>query len=306
MTFVELAKKIITEEGKPLSTDEMWQLAKAKGYDRQVSTKGKTPDYTLAAIVYSDAKSGNHSTFVAFGARPKRFFVSELLTDALIKTFEKQPTQPHTVATKVSYDEKDLHPFLVRFAKLHLQAYTKTILHHTSVKKEFGEWVHPDIVGCHFPLEDWKSEIVDLGVLTGNTGIKLFSFELKKALDFANLRAAFFQAVSNSSWANEGYLVAAELSTDEEFQVELKRLSGSFGIGVIKLHLEDPDSSEVIFPSATKDYLDWDSMNKLAMNANYREFLKRIKADLQTKEVRVEYYDHVYEPDQLMKLIKTK
>jgi hypothetical protein len=33
---------------------------------------------------------------------------------------------------------------------------------------------------------------------------------MKKELNFSNLRESYFQAVSNSSWANEGYLVTAE------------------------------------------------------------------------------------------------
>jgi uncharacterized protein len=32
----------------------------------------------------------------------------------------------------------------------------------------------------------------------------------------SNLREVFFQAVSNSSWANEGYLEAAEIDTANE------------------------------------------------------------------------------------------
>ena len=65
-------------------------------------------------------------------------------------------------------------------------------------------------------------------------------WSLKKRLSFSNLREAFFQAVSNSSWANEGYLVAADISTDEDFQAELHRLSASFGIAIIQLDIEQP------------------------------------------------------------------
>lgn len=43
-----------------------------------------------------------------------------------------------------------------------------------------------------------------------------------------------FQAVSNSSWANEGYLVVLQ-EIDSEVLSELRRLNQSFGIGVIKL-----------------------------------------------------------------------
>ena len=69
----------------------------------------------------------------------------------------------------------------------------------------------------------------------GNASIKIYSFELKRKVMLSNLREVFFQTVSNSSWANESYLVTAELSNDEDLMIELKRLSTSFGIGVIKL-----------------------------------------------------------------------
>lgn len=55
---------------------------------------------------------------------------------------------------------------------------------------------------------------------------------LKRSVDFANLREAFFQAVSNSSWANESYLVAAKWQTDDdEFTDELARLSQGLELG---------------------------------------------------------------------------
>ena len=38
---------------------------------------------------------------------------------------------------------------------------------------------------------------------------KLWSFEAKLLINRSNVRECFFQAVSNSSWANFGYLVAA-------------------------------------------------------------------------------------------------
>src|SRR5258707_14769867 len=63
----------------------------------------------------------------------------------------------------------------------------------------------------------WEEGVTQLSRRFGDIGIKLYSFEIKKSLSFANLREAFFQAVSNSSWSQEGYLVAAELSSDEDF-----------------------------------------------------------------------------------------
>lgn len=133
--------------------------------------------------------------------------------------------------------------------------------------------------------------------------IKLYSFEVKKELSFLNLREAFFRAVSNSSWAHEGYLVAANISEDEDFRSELRRLSTSFGIGIVQLDIEDPDSSIVYVPARARDELDWDALDKVAMNKDVKGFLTRIRNDLQTKEVRREEYDQILEPEALLKSI---
>jgi len=175
------------------------------------------------------------------------------------------------------------------------------ILHPKSTKKEFGEWVHPDIVGCYFPIDEWNSEVLELSSAVGNTSLTIFSFELKKELNLSKLRESFFQAVSNSSWANESYLVAAEISNNDDFLKELQRLSSSFGIGIIKIDTNDPLSSEILMPATTKERLDWETINK-----DFKEFLKRIKIDLTSNEIRKEKYDKIYEEEQLIKMIKAK
>ena len=75
-------------------------------------------------------------------------------------------------------------------------------------------------------------------------------------LDKSNYREAYFQAVSNSSWAHDGYLVAAEVLQDDDFLGELERLASSFGVGIINLDLSDINSSVVLYPARGKDFLD--------------------------------------------------
>ena len=110
----------------------------------------------------------------------------------------------------------------------------------------------------------------------GAITVKLYSFEIKKALSFFLLRerASYFQAVSNSSWAHEGYLVAADIVTDEDFRDELRRLSASFGIRIIELDIEDPNSSSVLVPARERDALDWEALNKLTMNKDVVDLLR--------------------------------
>ncbi|WP_338982612.1 hypothetical protein [Spiroplasma endosymbiont of Eupeodes luniger] len=114
------------------------------------------------------------------------------------------------------FNERDLHSVVVKF--LHNSAFnisSKTIFHELSSKKVSGKnkWLHPDIVGVHFPFNDFSKKTLKLQKeYLGSLKTKFYSFELKKELSFANLRESYFQAVSNSSWANEGYLVALKIS----------------------------------------------------------------------------------------------
>jgi hypothetical protein len=203
------------------------------------------------------------------------------------------------------YDERDLHKFLSYYVYTYHYIYTKTIFHESSSKKKYAQWLHPDIVGVYFPLEQWEPEILDISKDVGTLAIKLFSYELKKELNFTNLRESFFQAVSNSSWANEGYLVTAEIDPDDEFMDEIKRLSNSFGIGLLKLDVNFPDSSEIIYPARQKEIIDIETMNKISqVNPDFKEFLKRIKIDLNSKEIRKEKYDKVFEAEELIKKMK--
>jgi hypothetical protein len=297
ITFLQLADKVLAENKKPLSVEEIWQQAVERKYIELLNSSGKTPMATLGAQLYVALRDGESSPFAAIGSRPKRFYLRRMQAELNLTTIEeKQKSEP---AKKAAFLEKDLHQFVAYYANFYLRAYCKTINHSKSDKSRFGEWIHPDMVGCYFPIEEWESSALELSHALGAMNVKLFSFELKRELSFSNLREAFFQAVSNSSWANEGYLCAADISADEEFQSELKRLSGSFGIGVLRIDIKEPDSSEIIFPARSKDFLDWESINKLCLNPDFRDFIQRVKTDLTSREIRKERYDRVASLEEL-------
>ena len=304
LTFLGLAEKVLFHEKRPLSPSEIWKTSEQLGLAATLGSQGKTPAQTLYSVIYTDARDNPSSLFVKVGERPARYFLKSLAGTKQLSEIEQAAASPANVPAKYEYKENQLHPFLAYFAHLQFGARTKTIRHATSKKNEFGEWVHPDMIGVYYP--EWRDEVVDLSHMTGNFAAKLFSFELKKELSFANLREAFFQAVSNSSFAHEGYLVAADISTDEDFRSELRRLSTSFGIGIIELDIEDPDASQVLIPAKEQDAIDWDALNKVAMNADVQELLKRIGKDLRAKEARPEQYDKLLKPEELVATIKTK
>jgi len=299
MTFLELAELVIKEENKPLTSNEIWNIAVKKGYDKKLNSQGKTPWATLGALIYVNAKDNPNSIFSKTDSRPKRFYLKNMADK--IDLYENIiPEEPITKKKKIDFREKELHKHLAFYAYYYMQCYTKTINHSSSNKKEFGEWVHPDMVGCYYRTQDWKKEVADFSNAIGIRSIVLYSFEIKRELSFKNLRESFFQCVSNSSWANESYLVAAIISDDEDFMNELERLSLSFGIGVIELNMEDPHSSELIIPAKHKKDLDFETINKLAMNNDFRSFLTTIKTDFKSGKVYDKEYDKVLELEELI------
>ncbi|MED0717413.1 COG2958 family protein [Aeribacillus composti] len=302
LTFFELAIKVLKEANKPMTIEEIWRYAQAREYDVLVGSKGKTPWQTMSARIYVDMRDNPNSPFVKIDSKPKKFFLKELQNVDTIKE-EKEIIQPK----ETSYSERDLHPFLTYYVNTYLNVYTKTIYHEKSSKRTYSQWLHPDLVGINFPIGEWESEVLDFGLTLGSQLVKLYSFEVKKELTFANIREAYFQAVSNSSWANEGYLVTANILHDEEFMTELKRLTSAFGIGIIKLDIEDPDASEILFPAKHKTEIDWETVNKLSKeNPDFRKFIVRIKNDMNSKEIIKEKYDKVYTAEQLVEKIKKK
>jgi len=317
ITFDDIVFRVLKEEKRAITGEEIWEVAQKKGYDKELRSIGKTPVATIVAAIYKNiSENKDESIYLKGDYRPTKFFLKEYNNIIDKSTFKENPKIkkeenieikiPKTKKIKISdLLEKDLHQFLVYFANKYLKCYCKTIRHNTSAKKDYGEWLHPDIVGCYFPIEEWqKKDIYELSSTLGNNSIKFFSFEMKRKLDFNNLREAFFQSVSNSSWANEGYLVAAEISETDEFRNELKRLSNSFGIGVIKLEIKDPDSSEIIFQAKSKENIDWDMVYKLSMNNDFKEFLNRVKKDIFNKEIITERFDKVYTVEDLIKDIE--
>ena len=174
----------------------------------------------------------------------------------------------------------------------HFKCQTKTIFHEISTKtiKGKNKWLHPDMVGVYYPFADYTTPVLNLYSVVGENPYKLFSFEMKKEITFGNLREYYFQAVSNSSWAHEGYLVA--LKVEEELHEELRRLNNVFGIGIIRLDPINISQSEILFASKERNNLDWDTIERLAEeNEDFRTFISDVAVDTtdNDKRLRGEY-----------------
>lgn len=305
MTFLELAEKVLAEVKKPLSSSEIWQYAEEKLYTNQLGSQGKTPAATLGAQLYVNARDNEKSPFLAIGSRPKKFYLKNLQYDKDLLVEEDLEVNGEGEDT-LRYSERDLHQLLAYFVYYHLKAHSKTLDHKKTSKKYYGEWIHPDMVACFFSIDELKSEVYDLIRSINKSPVRFFSFEIKKKLSFGNLRESFFQAVSNSSWAHESYLVTSDISEEKEFSEELLRLCNSFGVGIILLDINDPDDSEIIIEPEMKDGIELDTINKLAINPDFKEFLVRVRKDVESKEIRKECYDRVESRESLIKFFRNK
>lgn len=181
--------------------------------------------------------------------------------------------KPVKITKSKTYDERDLHKLLSSFLK-NTDTYSKTIFHEQSNGKDNNQiWTHPDMVGIKFlNLQSRVSQNFLKSINRVDT-FKLSSYELKREINSdSELKKAFFQAVSNSSWANYGYLVAFEFS--DNLNEEMARLSQSFGIGIIELNA-NPYQSKVLYPSVFRD-LDFKTIDKLCkMNKEFEKFIEQ-------------------------------
>lgn len=313
-TFWDVIEKTIEKVGTPLSAKEIWEKANELGTLGDFSTTGKTPWATIAAYCYTDINNNaDNSTVIQTSERPAKFFLRRLASQIDLQKVQKQKETEIAKEEKIDvkkFNERDLHPLLVAYAfgNSHFKANVKTIFHESSSKATKGqnEWLHPDLVGVYFPFRDYEPETLEIQSHLSITSIKLFSFELKISLNFGNLRQSYFQTVSNSSWANEGYLVTLNIDDDPTFKDEVRRLNNAFGIGVIKLNPENIFESEILFPSRINQEIDWDTVNRLTSeNADFRDFLKLIIEDCKLGKVKSQY-DKVLKIDELTKYIKDK
>lgn len=304
MNLKEMSEKIIKEAQKPLSPVEIWEIAEPQGYREKLNLKGKTIPSTIGAQIYTDIKDNSDTVFIKVNTKPVKFYIKGLPQDFDVNLLSTQPVQK-TIKSNKSYSERELHALLSFYVYTYHSIYTKTIYHENSKKKLFSQWQHPDIVGVFFPMEQWQAEIFDVVNYTGNQPVKIYSYELKKELDFSNLRESYFQAVSNSSWANEGYLVAAEIDRSDDFMSEITRLANSFGIGLIALNTNNPDDSEILIQAHQRDILDIEMMNKISeINPDFKKFLMGIRDSLSIKKAIKENYDKILETNELIKIYK--
>ena len=300
ITFKRFVELVLEKEKRPLTPLEIWE--RGKEFREKLGTVGKTPERSIGAQIYVDIRDNPKSIFYQYGSRPSRFFLTKFRREIKPEETSIEEESEEEISSKSLYHERDLHPLLVRFANAapNFKAYIKTIYHEEAKheKKGLNKWIYPDLVGVHLPFLDFDHSTLQVQKELFWTAVRFFSFEMKKELNIGNLRECYFQAVSNSNWANEGYLVVLDI-TDEDGNLmsELRRLNNAFGIGVIKLDAENIDQSEILLPSRIKQELDWDTIDLLLKKSgNFKEFMDTVKSDITIGKVaNYANYDHVLE-----------
>ncbi len=205
--------------------------------------------------------------------RPMRYYYDPNAKDDLVPSIHNQ------VNTLDVNKESSLYPILRHYLYKEHQIHSIRINHERSEKTRgagINKWLHPDIVGIKDLSTNWSTEISECVTLYGDRKSQLWSFEVKLLINLNNVRESYFQALSNSSWANLGYLVTATI--DDDAIEELRILYGRHGIGVLLLDETNPADSKIIIPAKEHDDIDWNTANRLcSQNPDFRNFTGLIK-----------------------------
>lgn len=280
MKLVELILKTLEVAERPLSQGEILErvLASPEGGQCEELLRIKVP---LSAVARQLTKYSNGSNPLFQKVGPRRYQI--LSTD---------------IPPETQIMESDLHPILVRYANARFNVYCKTI-NALKVQKQrnnqINKWSNPDIVGVSPVIlrlgEIFQNEVRKLGIFSTKV-LQFYSFELKSSIHRGNLTESYFQAVSNSSWANFGYLVAGDINMDKDFLANLFRLNHGYGIGIIHLNYKDPTRSEIIVSAREREVADINFMNFLTeTNVDFKNFVEEAQKIVGTGDVDLNFFD---------------
>jgi hypothetical protein len=282
MTIKEAILKSLSDLQKPSKYMEVHDHIISKGYYE--FKVGKTPPATISAQLGNFIRNGDSRVKRIKGKGGGYLYYltkDEGVIDIDLVNQVSPETKPRSKSK--TFSERDLHLLLSSFLK-NTGVYSKTIFHEKSKnnKDSHQKWIHPDMVGIRFlHLQNKVSQAFLRSVNRADT-FKITSYELKKEINTDyDLKKCFFQAVSNSSWANFGYLVAFGIS--DSLNDEMERLNQSFGIGIIELS-SNPFESKILFPARYKE-LDFKTIDKLCkINPEFEGFIEKTEKLLTATE----------------------
>ncbi|WP_120832483.1 COG2958 family protein [Helicobacter pylori] len=284
---IEIIQSVLEIIG-PIKVTEIYDKAKELFEKGEITNMfdygGNTPHQSVNAFIYTALNKGEELPFFKVQEKPALIALKDAAKEPVLNT--EKIGVPSVSSVKIAHNkimhERDLHPFLTYMAihNENLKCYTKTIFHEESVKSPKGmdRWLYPDMVGVRFLHAELSNEnLIAFSKKFDTLPVKLVSFELKKEISVNNCRECYFQAISNSSWANEGYLVGRHIDTHNPQLMDLlKRLHASFGIGVIDLRT-DEDKSTILLNAKYKEKIDYTVALELSdKNPKFSGFLKSV------------------------------
>ncbi len=268
-----------------------WAAKKARSKATVIPIKDKT--VLLQQIIGEIASQRlrlqkRYSEIKTIESYPREYYFTESSDSDEVDNAENAETSLASQASTSGLSEHDLYPMLSKFLESELGIYSRRINEKKSKNSRGSggnDWLHPDLVGMEDLSNDWNDEIKECVKRYGDKKTKLWSFEVKILINSSNVRKAFFQTVSNSSWANFGYLVAGKI--EGKALPELRMLSSLHGIGVILLDVENPAESKIVIPARERGEIDWDNANRLAEeNKDFLEYIKLIRQFYQANVLR--------------------
>ena len=221
--------------------------------------------------------------------RPRKYYFTTLTQTQEIEAIEEDSQ----FGRSQSFSEHDLYPVLVEYLKNDLGVYAKRIDEKRSKNKNGSggnKWLYPDLIGFEVLSEKWTPEIKQLVQARSDPSSRLWSFEVKKLINRSNAREVFFQALSNSAWANLGYLVAAEISGTGTLD-ELRLLSSQHGIGIILLSTSLDTESTILIQAKEKSEVDWTAANRLSdENSDAEAVFRQVRVFHQAGELHKSFW----------------
>lgn len=290
MTFLDIAKEVLNSSDKPMHYKEIWDKAVELGLDKKLpkSSEGKrlTPWNTIIARLSTDIKYNPENTVFIRTERGRFFLKNKIKNEKEIEIIDEKLAKEEEKANIKKIKEEDLHKPLTKYL-YDMKIYSKTINANSTSEHKKGKmkWGTPDIVAVTFK-EYINKSVLRLCEKINVPTTELCAYELKLELKMHNLTEYFFQALSNSGWANEAWLVAEDIDEDNiELMDEIKRLNQAFGVGIIHLDYENPEESSVLYAAKKNINLDLDTMDKLCNNREFKDFIEDVDDILSSSSI---------------------
>jgi hypothetical protein len=237
LTFVSLAEKVLNETKEPLTATEIWQIALKKGYVEKLQSKGSTPSATLAAVLYQDATKVKDSKFIRSVDDKRKTYLLKARQDK--RTTRKKKLVKKQVVI-------DVPSLLCKYVSQHMNLTVDKI----NIDGTKQTWTNPTVIGSS--MEDGvKGFVLNL---MGKPVKKQTAFCLVESVDENNVHERYFQAVSNSTLMDKGYLVVTKPIETECMEI-IEMLNKMYGVGLIELNIKSVSDSNILFPARQSQFI---------------------------------------------------